>query len=81
MKNFYEEEARAAKLRKLLDAADAFATEGGLDPKLHALGIAESWRSAKPEHFRELVKRAKVNVPSTVTLSQFQDALDHRAGM
>ena len=80
MKNHFEEEARAAKLSKLLDAADELAREGGLLPMVHAAGIADAWRLAKEEHFKELVRRAKVRQPSPVTLAAFQDALDHRAG-
>lgn len=77
--NPYEAAARASKLARLLDAADALATEGGLHPRLHAALILDAWRNATVLHFAELVKRAKVRPPSAVTLQEFFAALEHRA--
>jgi len=77
--NPYEAHRREVKLKKLINAADAIAREGGLDPALHATGILESWKNASALHFAALIERAKVLPPSDVTFTQFFDALASRA--
>ncbi len=77
--NIFAGAARAKKLAKLLAAADRIAVEGGMHPQLHAAGILESWKNAKPAHFAALVQRAKINPPGSVTFAQFFDALAERA--
>lgn len=76
--NVFAREARAKKLACLLEAADAIATEGGLVPHIHAAGILDCWKNAKPAHFAALVARAKVNPPSSITFDAFFAALAER---
>jgi hypothetical protein len=77
--NIYEREGRARKLAKLLDAVDAEATRGGLHPRLNAREICETWKNATGAQFARLVTLAKVNPPSSVTITEFFDALAERA--
>lgn len=80
-RNPFEAAARAAKLAKLLDAVDADSSEGGLHPRLDAALVLEGWRNATGLRFAELVERAGIKTPSSITIREFFEALAHRAEM
>lgn len=77
--NSFARAARAEKLAKLLEAADLTARQGGLDPYIHAVSIAECWKRATREHFARLAVLAACHPPSATTVAEFLEALERRA--
>lgn len=67
------------RVNLLLQAADAVAKRSGIDPERSACAIAESWRLARQESFRELAVLAGMRPPDEVVQRQFVEALEGRA--
>jgi hypothetical protein len=80
--NPFARSARAAKLARLLDAADLMATAKDLHPRRDAAAISAWWIDATVDDFAKLLTVAKIlpkNAPSATTWGQFLEALAHRA--
>jgi hypothetical protein len=65
--------------QSLLKTADLIARQGGLDPHFHALAMLESWRAAKPVHFRQLALNSGLKPIDEVQQRLFLAELERRA--